>query len=129
MKFEYYNKFNVYLINNNIRYLIMKTFLRSYILLFLISTIITAQGSAGTNAKYEYRTLIDMPTAGILENPQAKVGQGGQQVIKDIGLQLFVASPGLIPWKYIDFKGEATFGGGELTDQEGHLVMDIRIAL
>ena len=73
MKFEYFNKFNVYLINNNIRYLIMKTFLRSFFLLFLISTIITAQGSAGTNAKYEYRSLIDMPTAGILEKGFAGV--------------------------------------------------------
>jgi len=73
MKFEYYNKFNVYLINNNIKYLIMKTVLRSFFLLFLISTIITAQGSAGTNAKYEYRSLIDMPTAGILEKGFAGV--------------------------------------------------------
>ncbi|VAX25803.1 hypothetical protein MNBD_IGNAVI01-2877 [hydrothermal vent metagenome] len=45
----------------------MKTFLKTYILLFLSVTAVFAQGTAGTNAKYEYRTLIDMQTAGILE--------------------------------------------------------------
>ncbi|MFA3783025.1 hypothetical protein ABRY23_08185 [Melioribacteraceae bacterium 4301-Me] len=35
-------------------------------LLFPISYLI-AQGTSGTNAKYEYRYLIDLPTAGILE--------------------------------------------------------------
>ncbi len=33
----------------------------------LININIFAQGTAGTKAKYEYRSLIDMPTAGILE--------------------------------------------------------------
>lgn len=33
-----------------------------------------AQGTAGTNAKYEYRSLIDMPTAGILEKGHVGVG-------------------------------------------------------
>lgn len=41
-------------------YLISLTFL-------LICGVINAQGSAGESAKYEYRFLIDMPTAGILE--------------------------------------------------------------
>ncbi len=37
-------------------------------LLVLISAFVTfAQGSAGTGAKFEYRSLIDLPTAGILE--------------------------------------------------------------
>lgn len=36
-------------------------------LLFLITGCLFAQGSAGTAAKYEYRKLIDVPTAGILE--------------------------------------------------------------
>ena len=36
--------------------------------LFFISLIsLYAQGSAGTNAKFEYRSLVDLPTAGILE--------------------------------------------------------------
>lgn len=42
----------------------------SIIILFLIliaSEITFSQGTAGENAKFEYRTLIDMPTAGILE--------------------------------------------------------------
>ena len=73
MKIEYYYKFNVYLINNKFAKIIMKIILRSYILLLLISTNLIAQGSAGTNAKYEYRTLIDMQTAGILEKGFAGV--------------------------------------------------------
>jgi hypothetical protein len=36
-----------------------------YFLVF--STLLIAQGSGGTNAKYEYRSLIDLPTAGILQ--------------------------------------------------------------
>jgi len=42
--------------------------LSNYILLFFTFTIsIFSQGTAGDKAKYEYRYLIDMPTAGILE--------------------------------------------------------------
>lgn len=38
------------------------------ILLLVISNVyMIAQGTGGTNAKYEYRSLIDLPTAGILE--------------------------------------------------------------
>ena len=33
----------------------------------LFSSLLSAQGSAGSNAKFEYRFLIDMPTAGVLE--------------------------------------------------------------
>ncbi len=33
----------------------------------LLSTVIFAQGTAGEGAKFEYRSLVDMPTAGILE--------------------------------------------------------------
>ncbi len=40
----------------------------SFLLLIALSFSFTfAQGTAGTNAKYEYRSLIDLPTAGILE--------------------------------------------------------------
>ena len=36
--------------------------------IFLIySMVISAQGTSGSNAKFEYRNLIDLPTAGILE--------------------------------------------------------------
>jgi hypothetical protein len=34
--------------------------------IFFISTIVFAQGSGGTNAKYEERSLIDLPTAGVM---------------------------------------------------------------
>ena len=42
----------------------MKKFLTAF---FVLVTMITAQGTAGTDAKYEYRSLVDLPTAGILE--------------------------------------------------------------
>jgi hypothetical protein len=35
--------------------------------LFLSVVICSAQGTAGTNAKFEYRSLIDLPSAGVLE--------------------------------------------------------------
>ncbi len=44
----------------------MKTILISFALFLAFGSVILAQGTAGTNAKYEYRYLIDMPTAGIL---------------------------------------------------------------
>ena len=37
------------------------------LLIFCFSGLLAAQGSAGTTSKYEYRSLIDMPSAGILE--------------------------------------------------------------
>ncbi|MEN8193441.1 MAG: hypothetical protein ABFS12_11535 [Bacteroidota bacterium] len=52
----------------------MKVILKTSILLLLVSSITLAQGSAGTNAKYEYRSLIDMQTAGILEQGFAGLG-------------------------------------------------------
>ncbi len=44
----------------------MKKFLNlTFVLIF--TTVVWGQGTAGGNAKYEYRSLIDLPTAGILE--------------------------------------------------------------
>jgi len=37
------------------------------VLMVIFSVVIRGQGTAGGNAKYEYRQLIDLPTAGILE--------------------------------------------------------------
>jgi hypothetical protein len=45
-----------------------------FVLLSLLSNLIFAQGTAGDKAKFEYRTLIDMPTAGILEKGFVGVG-------------------------------------------------------
>lgn len=45
----------------------MKILTRIIAILFLPANLILAQGSAGEAAKYEYRYLIDMPTAGILD--------------------------------------------------------------
>jgi hypothetical protein len=36
------------------------------LVIFFITTVVFAQGSGGTNAKYEERSLIDMPTAGVM---------------------------------------------------------------
>lgn len=42
--------------------------MKKFLLLTLLSSLtIFAQGTAGTDAKYEYRSLIDLPSAGILE--------------------------------------------------------------
>lgn len=45
----------------------MKLILKVLGILCIISQINFAQGTSGTDAKYEYRSLVDMPTAGILE--------------------------------------------------------------
>ncbi|OGU54294.1 MAG: hypothetical protein A2V66_13930 [Ignavibacteria bacterium RBG_13_36_8] len=42
-------------------------------LLFVLSNFLFAQGTAGTNAKFEYRSLIDLPSAGVLERGYAGV--------------------------------------------------------
>ena len=45
----------------------MKKLILFFNFILLFSTSLFAQGSAGSNAKFEYRYLIDMPTAGILK--------------------------------------------------------------
>ncbi|MBI9073483.1 MAG: YjbH domain-containing protein [Melioribacteraceae bacterium] len=45
----------------------MKLVFRAIGIFLVISQVLFAQGTSGTNAKYEYRSLVDMPTAGILE--------------------------------------------------------------
>jgi len=46
----------------------MRKFMKKYLLIFVfVSSVIYSQGSAGQGAKYEYRSLIDLPTVGILE--------------------------------------------------------------
>lgn len=45
----------------------MKKQLNIFLLFLILSIPIYSQGTAGDKAKYEYRYLIDMPTAGILE--------------------------------------------------------------
>ncbi len=44
------------------------------VVLIFFTSILFAQGSAGTNAKFEYRSLIDMQTAGVLEKGYVGVG-------------------------------------------------------
>ncbi|MBN1300852.1 MAG: YjbH domain-containing protein [Melioribacteraceae bacterium] len=41
--------------------------LKVFIIITIISSLSYAQGTAGTNAKFEYRSLIDLPSAGVLE--------------------------------------------------------------
>jgi len=45
----------------------MKFTLKLFLLSFVSLSSFFAQGTAGTSAKFEYRKLIDMPTAGVLE--------------------------------------------------------------
>ncbi len=45
----------------------MKKYFNFIAVFILFSMIIKAQGIAGEDAKYEYRSLLDMPTAGILQ--------------------------------------------------------------
>jgi len=45
----------------------MQKLINIFLLIFLISVPVYSQGTAGDQAKYEYRYLIDMPSAGILE--------------------------------------------------------------
>jgi hypothetical protein len=45
----------------------MKKFILFLTISILIPQIVCAQGTAGENAKYEYRQLIDMPTAGVIQ--------------------------------------------------------------
>lgn len=52
----------------------MKNTLKLIAITLFLSTNIFSQGSAGTNAKYEYRSLIDMQTAGVLEKGFVGVG-------------------------------------------------------
>lgn len=51
-----------------------KQLLKSLVLCAIISVQVFAQGSAGENAKYQYRFLIDMPTAGVLEKGLVSIG-------------------------------------------------------
>jgi hypothetical protein len=51
-----------------------KSMLICLIFSFLIVKNITAQGTAGELAKYQYRFLIDMPTAGVLDKGLVSVG-------------------------------------------------------
>lgn len=44
-----------------------------FILAFFWTEYILPQGTAGVNAKYEYRTLVDLPTAGILDKGNVAV--------------------------------------------------------
>ena len=43
------------------------------LILFVFTNLAVAQGTGGTNAKFEYRNLIDMPTAGVLSKGYAGV--------------------------------------------------------
>ncbi len=45
----------------------MKKILSTLFIITIFTITNFAQGTAGSNAKYEYRSLIDMPTAGVLE--------------------------------------------------------------
>ncbi|MBI1937287.1 MAG: hypothetical protein HYS25_04110 [Ignavibacteriales bacterium] len=43
------------------------------VLIIILSNLVYSQGTSGSNAKYEYRSLIDLPTAGILQRGYAAI--------------------------------------------------------
>ena len=45
----------------------MKSLIKLLIITIIFSTSIFSQGTAGTSAKYEFRSLVDLPSAGVLE--------------------------------------------------------------
>lgn len=45
----------------------MKKIFFTFIILYITTLTVSAQGTAGTGAKFQYRSLIDMPTPGVLE--------------------------------------------------------------
>lgn len=45
----------------------MRTKLQAVIFFFMFINFLRGQGTSGTDAKYEYRNLVDLPTAGILD--------------------------------------------------------------
>ncbi|MCK7528234.1 MAG: hypothetical protein MZV64_67010 [Ignavibacteriales bacterium] len=53
----------------------MKKFISLLIITFLTLQIAYAQGTAGESAKYEYRQLIDMPTAGVIQKGSVWIEQ------------------------------------------------------
>jgi hypothetical protein len=52
----------------------MRKLIGTLFLILLITTSIIAQGTAGESAKYQYRFLIDMPTAGVLDKGLVSIG-------------------------------------------------------
>ncbi len=65
----------------------------------------------------------------MLEDAEAELGQGGNQVVEDVGLDGLVPGPGLIVTEYINLQGQSFGSGFELADQKGHILMDLRILL
>ena len=66
----------------------MKSLLKFVITSLFITSISFAQGSAGTNAKFEYRSLIDMQTAGILEKGYVGVGMDVWILYVELGYEM-----------------------------------------
>ncbi|NWF88551.1 MAG: YjbH domain-containing protein [Ignavibacteriaceae bacterium] len=52
----------------------MKNLLSVFLTLFCLAPNLFSQGTAGENANYQYRFLIDMPTAGVLDKGLVSIG-------------------------------------------------------
>jgi hypothetical protein len=64
---------------------------RFFAFVFLFPVLLLAQGTAGTSAKYEYRKLIDMQTAGVLEKGYVAVTSHALPYgVVDMGLEVGV---------------------------------------
>ena len=67
---------------------------------------------------------LERVVGGSLESAQTKFGQDGKEVVKDVGLDVFVICPAIIRCKYIELDGDAVLSGLKLTHKECFLLGD-----
>lgn len=85
----------------------------SAVLIFMLAGNIHSQGTAGTNAKFEYRSLIDLPSAGILEKGYVGVGMD----VMPYGVMISKIEVGVFDnFSFgISFGGENIIGSGSIS--------------
>lgn len=60
---------------------------------------------------------------------ETEYGQRGQEVVEDVGLDVFVAGPGGVVGENVDLEGESLIGHGfEVADQEGQSLVHVFMA-
>lgn len=62
-----------------------------------------------------------------MEDAEFKFGDNGEDMVEDIGLDIFVVGPGFIAAEAIDFDGDSIVGGGEMAHEEGHILIDFGV--
>lgn len=71
--------------------------------------------------------LLEVGASWLLENLQVEERHHGEQVVEDIGLDVFVFDPGRIGSEYIYLERYALRPRLQLADQEGHLLVDVGV--